>query len=260
MGYVNRTVQMETDELTILQNLVRNIVTDCAEIVCLDNEGNIVSDTDSYLAEQFESVSNQPSVILQLLNNCRLKWIRSNDLSSTGSYKVSFIGANGTEYSLGDVYFSHYAAFFNIVETKRFKYRIVFNSQFIHFTFYDFSLRMTFAVCTLSDGTISASSYSTDSSIDPTAAAFVFDDNTTGMLYHRFQYQSSEPDKIEILKNKVFRIASNIFSEPLKAKTTAIYDCNYYIANQRMKVDGKEYMTLGNFILVLIGEESSDGA
>lgn len=251
MGYADRLVQLETNELTIVQRFVQNVLTDCDVIKCIDDNGNVIADTDSYLSEQYQTTSNRPSFILRLLDNCRLQFVRSEVLSDAGNYTVSFIGANGTEYSLGTVYFSNYVSYPSTVETKRFKYKIVFNSQFIHFSFFGYSLYRNFAVCDISDGTISASSYTTDSDVNPIYRAFIFPDNTTSGLYNRLQYKQNELNKIEILKNKVFWAASN---EPIRGRTTAIYDCNYNNDNQQFVIDGKIYITVGNFTLVQIGD------
>lgn len=245
MGYINKSVSVNSDEKTFIKTFVEQLTSSDSRITC---------DTD--IDEQFADTTNTPVITFNIANSggCKIQFIRKTDLFTREYIYFCDFYINSIKYSITDgIKFSEFLFVGSDIARRTLKFTVVSNEKVLYIAFgnYDTSMpnsaKASF-MC-IADGNLTAATVNSDA--NAVSGNFTVTSQTNNGLSYNFadrvQYTLAN-SKIEIIKNK-----SLLDSGGSKILTfDGLYDCSTMPQFVNFNIGTSNYFSIGTHTLMPI--------
>lgn len=245
MGYINKSVSVNSDEKTFIKTFVEQLTSSDSRITC---------DTD--IDEQFAGTENTPVITLNIANSggCKIQFIRRNNLSISNSIYFCDFYINGIKYAVnGDLEYLSTSIMADIIAVRTLKFTVVSNDKVLYIAFGNYNTSMPNSakasfMC-IADGNLTAAAV--NSNANAVSGNFtVTSQLNNGLLYSfatRIGYSIAN-GKLEIIKNK-----SLLDSDGSKILTfDGLYDCSTMPQFVNFNIGTSNYFSIGTHTLMPI--------
>ena len=245
MGYINKSVSVNSDEKTFIKTFVEQLTSSDSRITC-----------DTNIDEQFADTTNTPVITFNIANSggCKIQFIRKTALSTTEYIYFCDFYINSIKYSTVDgIRFSEILFVGSDITRRTLKFTVVSNEKVLYIAFgnYDASMpnsaKASF-MC-IADGNLTAATVNSDA--NAVSGNFtVTSQINNGLLYSfatRIGYSIAN-DKLEIIKNK-----SLLDGNGSKILTfDGLYDCSTMPQFVNFNIDTSNYFSIGTHTIMPI--------
>lgn len=245
MGYINKSVSVNSDEKTFLKTFVEQLTSSDSRITC---------DTD--IDEQFADITNIPAITFNIANSggCKIQFIRKTALSTTEFIYFCDFYINGIKYSIADgIKFSEFLFVGSDIARRTFKFTVVSNEKVLYVAFGNYDTAMPSSakasfMC-IADGNLTAAT------MVQNASAASSDFTVTSQLNNglscnfadRINYTLAN-SKLEVIKNKSLLDGN---SNKILA-FSGLYDCSTIPQFINFNIDKSNYYSIGTHTLMPI--------